>query len=106
MSGWPTGGSRPWRRVRAAVLLANWEQHGGICRVGVRGVCTGFQQTVHHVLGRAVTGDDPAYLVASCKPCNMHVGDPQTHDPDCPKCQHITNRPRPADPEPKPMTRW
>jgi hypothetical protein len=69
------------------------------CRVQVPGVCIGAAPLhaygdvpsghVHHVFGKAA-GDDPAYMVASCQPCNLHVGDP-------------TRKP---DPDPRPMTRW
>lgn len=31
---------------------------------------------MHHLLPRAVAGDDPKYLVASCMPCNNKVGEP------------------------------
>lgn len=36
---------------------------------------------VHHTRGRLVTGDDPAYCVTSCGPCNMAAGDPAARDP-------------------------
>lgn len=104
--GWAGGSTRAWRRVRAAVLLANQVETGGRCRVGVRTVCTGIAQTAHHTLGRARTGDDPAHLVASCTACNLHIGDPQTHPADCGLCAHLTIGPRRTDPQPKYMTRW
>jgi hypothetical protein len=47
---------------------------------------------VHHTHGRGVTGDDPAYLVASCRSCNLTIGDP--------------TRPDVADPAPRPHTQW
>lgn len=74
---WKGGSTRTWRRVRAAVL----ERDGRRCRLRVPEVCTTVADCVHHTIGRAVTGDDPAHLVASCKPCNLAVGDPRALDP-------------------------
>lgn len=45
---------------------------------------------MHHTHGKAVTGDDPRYLVAACEACNLHIGDPTQHD----------------DPPNKAVTRW
>jgi hypothetical protein len=39
--------------------------NGGRCTLGIDGVCTGQADTVHHTLGRAVTGDDRRYI----RPC-------------------------------------
>jgi hypothetical protein len=69
---WQGGSTRAWRRTRAAVLARD----GGVCRVRVPGVCTGLAECVHHIHGRAMTGDDPAYLTASCTACNLHIGEP------------------------------
>lgn len=102
-NGWRGGSSRQWRRVRAAVLAANPD---GRCRVRVAGVCTGRADTVHHTHGRARTGDDPAFLVASCTACNLHIGDPSTHPTTCDACADVTVGPRAGDPRPRPMTRW
>jgi len=44
---------------------------------------------VHHVRGRAVTGDDPRYLVGSCPACNVAVGDPLAGGGD-PVCVPVT----------------
>jgi hypothetical protein len=82
---WAKGSTRAWRRTRAVVLLRD----GYRCRLQL-GVCTGVATCVHHTLGRAVTGDHLAFLVASCAPCNLHIGDPQRH----------------ADPPNQPVTRW
>ncbi len=75
-AAWRHKSSRAWERVRTAVLQANLLEHGGRCRLAVPGVCTGDAREVHHVLGRGVTGDDPRYLMAVCRACNLHVGDP------------------------------
>ena len=85
---WGQGSTRAWRRTRAAVLARDQ----GVCRLRIEGVCTGRAEHVHHTLGRAVTGDDPRYLVAACAPCNLAIGDPTR--------AHI------ADPKPSPSTRW
>ncbi len=52
---------------------------GGRMRRG----CTGVADTVHHVVGRAVTGDDPKYLVAACHVCNGRVGEPGKRNEQC-----------------------
>lgn len=80
-SAWKGGSTRRWRRIRAGVLAANMRENGGRCGVAIVGVCTGEATCVHHTLGRAVTGDDPRYLVASCKACNLHIGEPARHAP-------------------------
>lgn len=88
MGAWDGGSTRRWRRTRAAVLAANRRENGGRCVVQVAGVCTVRATCVHHTRGRAVTGDDPDFLVASCKPCNLHIGEPD------------------ISPQPTPVTRW
>ena len=61
--------------------MAVLQRDGYTCQVRLD-VCTHHATCVHHTEGRAVTGDDPAYLVASCAPCNGKVGDPaRHHDP-------------------------
>lgn len=36
----------------------------------------------HHTRGKAVTGDDPRYIVAACPACNLAIGSPtETIDP-------------------------
>lgn len=90
---WANGSTRRWRTVRAAVLLRD----GGRCLLalpgdwpvwGGRARCLGVATQVHHVKGRSVTGDDPQWLVAACRPCNLKVGLPR------------------VDPPPRPMTDW
>lgn len=70
--GWGKGSTRAWRKVRAMVL----QRDNYTCRIRLPRVCTGVADCVHHTLGRAVTGDDPAYLVAACTPCNLAIGQP------------------------------
>ena len=56
-----------------------------MCQLRMAGVCTTVATCVHHVKGRAVTGDDPRWLVAACDECNLAVGDPATHTPQAKK---------------------
>ena len=73
---WAKGSTPAWRKTRAGVLLRNQQEHGGRCQLRIRRVCTGQADTVHHIVGRAVSGDDPKYLVACCRACNLSVGEP------------------------------
>lgn len=65
------------------------QRDGHTCRLQLPG-CTTIATHVHHTQGRSTTGDDPAYLVAACAPCNLAVGDPT----------------RTRDPAPRPVTTW
>lgn len=76
---WAGGSTRAWRRVRGRVL----DRDGHRCRLRL-GSCTTIATCVHHVHGRAVTGDDERYLVAACAPCNAEVGDPAAHGDPAP----------------------
>jgi len=73
---WAKGSTTRWRKIRAAVLLANQSENRGRCTLAIKGVCTGTADTVHHILGRSITGDDPRYLAAVCAACNLAVGEP------------------------------
>lgn len=84
---WAAGSTRRWRRTRAQVLQRDQYQ----CQIKITGTCTTTATTVHHTLGRAVTGDDPAHLQAACAPCNLAIGEPGA---------------RPNDPPPRRMTTW
>jgi hypothetical protein len=93
---WAGGSTRAWRRLRLYVLVRD----GYRCRIQLPGTwvttrgrtarCLVVADCVHHTRGKALTGDDPAYLIAACTPCNLKVGDP-------------TKQP---DPRHRPMTRW
>jgi len=96
---WAAGSTYAWRVLRRAILRANAHERAGRCQLDVGqhcqrhnrpcpGVCTGMATEVHHARGKAF-GDDPRYLVATCRACNAHVGDP-TH----------------ADVDPRPRTHW
>lgn len=99
---WAGGSSRRWRRIRAYVLQRDGQRcrahaDGWCDRVPGEHECTGRAELAgphaghaHHTLGRAVTGDDPRYIVAACAACNRHIGDPTAA----------------ADPEPTVRTRW
>lgn len=82
MSGaWAGGSTSAWRRTRASVLADNLTHNGGACQVALPEVCEGQATCVHHTLGRAITGDDPRYLVASCRACNSKIGEPKNRSP-------------------------
>ena len=99
---WAKGSTRAWRRLRAFILTRD----GYRCRAHADGWCDKapgehtcteraelrgpHRGHAHHTLGKAVTGDDPRYIVAACQACNLHIGDPTKQ----------------ADPQPKPRTRW
>jgi hypothetical protein len=85
---WSSGSTRAWRRIRAAVLHANAMDNQGRCTLAIPGVCTGTADQVHHTKGKAY-GDDPRYLVACCRACNLHIGHPRT-----------------TSPAPRPVSRW
>lgn len=87
-NAWRKGSTRRWRRLRAYVLMRD----GYRCRMGDprhpigktqprSAQCTGRATHVHHTLGRAATGDDVRYLVASCPTCNLEAGDPTKKNP-------------------------
>lgn len=88
--GWEGGSTRKWRRIRLTVL----RRDGYVCQLRILGICTYKATHVHHIKGKKF-GDDPAWLVAACMACNLHVGDPTTH------YDAGTSRP-PIDPEPRP----
>lgn len=102
----PNGSSTRWRKTRALVI----SRDGYRCRMlevktgrylphlrpwadtlKISKDCTGGDRTkleAHHVKGQA-EGDDPRYLITSCKACNLATGNP-----------------RKRDATPKPVTRW
>lgn len=101
-NSWKQGSTRGHRRARALVLANNRATNGGRCTLQIDGskpcpvhtdrpcqVCTGKATQAHHTRGKKVTGDDPRHMVATCAPCNYHIGDPAKHDP-----------------QPTPRTRW
>lgn len=78
---WQGGSTYAWRRLRARVLQQNLLENQGMCVVALPEVCTGQADTVHHTQGRAVSGDDPRYLVATCRACNAAIGEPKRSSP-------------------------
>lgn len=50
------------------------------CQIRIADCCTTIADTVHHTLGWAITGDNPAFLVAACKACNLRIGEPKGND--------------------------
>lgn len=101
-SNWQGGSTSAWRRIRAHVLARD----GYRCRAHTDGWCDKVpgEHTctrlalpggpdaghAHHTHGRAVTGDDPRHIVAACRACNLHIGDPAAH----------------ADPPNRAVSRW
>lgn len=118
---WANGSTRAWRSLRAAVLAANRATNAGRCTLALDGrggrtlypeqperyrtcprhgracaaPCTRYAAVVHHVRGRARTGDDPRHLAAVCAACNGHVGDPSA-----------TTSTVAGDPAGRSVTRW
>lgn len=82
---WAGGSTRAWRNVRARVLARD----GYLCQLRIPGVCTVGAPLagghVHHLHGkgacRGCSADLPSHLVATCKACNLHVGEPPAADP-------------------------
>jgi hypothetical protein len=95
-TAWANGSTRAWRLVRSAVLARD----SYLCRAHTDGwcakanratshECTELADQAHHTRGKAF-GDDPAHIVAACKTCNLHIGNPAET----------------VDPQPEPRTRW
>lgn len=103
---WRGGSTREWRRLRALILELNRQTNGGHCRAGVLRVCKRVASVAHHTLGRNVTGDDPRFIVAICAPCNIHIGDPQTHPKKCAQCVNVDFGPHYESPKPLSVTKW
>jgi 5-methylcytosine-specific restriction endonuclease McrA len=68
---------REWRRIRKLILERDLYR----CQLKMDGVCKTVATQVHHTIGISVSGNDPAYLVSACGPCNQKVGDPRKLDP-------------------------
>lgn len=90
---WKNGSTQGHRKARAYVLMRDgyrcqlaipgeWPRWGGMARCLVRAT------EAHHTKGKAITGDDPDFMIAACKPCNLKVGEPK------------------VDPAPRPVTEW
>ena len=80
---WRSKNTRAWRRVRLAVL----DRDKWICQLCKQPIDPRLKHPhpmsaqVHHTLGRAVSGDDPRYLVAAHRACNVAEGEPGRTDP-------------------------
>lgn len=77
---WRGANNWAWSKVRAVVLNENLMTNEGRCTLRLEG-CTTRAEEVHHILGRAMTGDDPRYLTATCRSCNIKVGNPSSISP-------------------------
>jgi len=82
------GSAWEWKQIRAAVLARDGYQ----CQMQIKDKCVGIATHVHHTQDRDLVGDDPAYLVAACGPCNMSYGSP--------------TQKKYGDPAPAPRTKW
>ncbi len=102
---WEGGSTRQWRLIRAEVMEHNRQAYGGQCRARCLRVCTGLATQAHHTRGRGVTGDDPRFIEGVCMACNLHIGDPTTHDPRCPQCVNVAWH-VPHNPPVVPVTSW
>jgi hypothetical protein len=71
----PGGSTRAWRTIREWKLAENRRVNDGRCEQAIPGVCTGVATEVHHIHGR-MAGDGAANLHATCKECNLRIGDP------------------------------
>lgn len=80
-NSWAGGSTRAWRKLRTRILDQNQRDNQGKCTLQLPDVCTGQANTVHHTLGKKITGDDPRYLAAACKACNEEIGEPQRNSP-------------------------
>lgn len=76
---WAKGSTRAWRNTRERVLVRDRNR----CRLQVAGVCVGTSAPmhVHHMHGKAsgckgCRADLATHLIATCAPCNLHVGNP------------------------------
>lgn len=78
---WAGGSTGRWRKIRARVLAENLRTNHGRCTLQIRGVCTGQADQVHHVKGKE-NGDSLQWLVASCRACNLHLGQPGKRNPE------------------------
>ena len=74
---WKGGSTTAWRRIRLFVL----QRDGSRCQLKIPKVCTGTATQVHHLVGRDISGDDPRYLCAACRECNLKTGNPATTQP-------------------------
>lgn len=93
-SSWKGGSTRRWRAIRRLVLARDGNRcrahEDGLCAHAPQHTCAGRFEQAHHTLGRAITGDDVRHLVASCRACNLAIGDPT----------------RAADPPNEGVTKW
>lgn len=90
---WAGGSTTRWRKTRLTILARDGWQcqiQGPHCTARSKGDLMHQQAHVHHTHGRSQTGDDPTYLQAACRTCNLSIGDPTTT----------------TDPTPQPRTRW
>lgn len=75
---WAKGSTRRWRAIRRAVLHRDkWTCQ--LCGKPIDPVLKEphpMSGQVHHTLGKGATGDDPRYLVAAHRDCNLKARTP------------------------------
>lgn len=87
---WKNGSTRKWKNLRRRIL----DRDGWICQACGQLIDPQLKPphqdsgAVHHTMGRAITGDNPRYLVATHMHCNRAIGEPK------------------QDPQPRPATKW
>lgn len=83
-NAWRNGSTATWRKLRVAVL----DRDGWICQLCGRTIPRGVHRDdplapqVHHTRNRALVGDDPNYLQATHRKCNLAAGEPGVDDPE------------------------
>lgn len=81
---WENGSTPAWRRMRLFVLTRD----GWMCQLCGEPIDPHLRHpdprsaSVHHVLGRLVSGDDPKHLVSAHRECNAKAGEPRRNAPD------------------------
>lgn len=79
---WANGSTPAWRRLRLVILTRDrW-----VCQLCNQPIDPRLKpphpmSSVHHTVGRTVSGDDPRYLVAAHRDRNLKAGEPGKRDP-------------------------
>lgn len=98
---WAGGSTTAWRRTRTAVL--NRDQW--TCQLCHQRIPRGLPPThpnaaqVHHTRSRELVGDDPQWLVAAHRQCNLAAGEPGRHDPPATTPTWLATRIAQLDPD-------
>ncbi|PSL02876.1 hypothetical protein CLV30_109184 [Haloactinopolyspora alba] len=80
---WAKGSTPAWRRLRQYVLTRDaWVCQ--LCELSIDPMLRHpdpMSAQVHHTLEREVAGDDPRYLQAAHRECNLKAGQPGKRSP-------------------------